>query len=243
LTERVSFRQINKKTGNRLRQQMVDEVTREPVESADKGRGYEYAKNAYIPVDDDELDAIAIESNHTIEIARSFRARKLTSAISTVRTTSPRTAKSGRTAFAVIREAMRGKGMVALARVVLAKRERVIIVQPWDKGLMGTTLRYPYEMRDAKEYFDDIPNLKVAPDMLKLPKHILKSKAADVPSQFVDHYEDAVVKMLKKKQAGLPVSRAQAARDRRTLSISWSPSPQHCPGKSCVRSEEVAQVH
>src|SRR5216110_2289050 len=67
-TEKVSFRQINKKTGHRLRQQLVDEVTREPVEGEDKGRGYEYAKNAYIPVDDDELDAIAIESNHTIEI-------------------------------------------------------------------------------------------------------------------------------------------------------------------------------
>ena len=73
-TERVSFRQINKKTGNRLRQQLVDEVTRELVEGPDKGRGYEYAKNAYIPVDDDELDAIAIESNHSIEIDYSFRA-------------------------------------------------------------------------------------------------------------------------------------------------------------------------
>jgi hypothetical protein len=80
------------------------------------------------------------------------------------------------------------------ARVVLAKRERVIMLKPWDKGLRGTTLRYPYEMRDAKEYFDDIPNLKVAPDMLKL----------------AEHYEDAVVKMLKKKQAGLPVSREHA---------------------------------
>ena len=67
-TERVSFRQINKQTGNRLRQQLVDEVTREPVEGADKGRGYEYAKNAYIPVDDDELDAIAIESARTIDL-------------------------------------------------------------------------------------------------------------------------------------------------------------------------------
>ncbi len=117
----------------------------------------------------------------------------------------------GHDAFAVIRESMRGKGMVALARVVLAKRERVIMLQPWDRGLMGTTLRYPYEMRDAKEYFDDIPNLKVAPDMLKLAEHILQSKAADFdPSHFIDHYEDAVVKMLKKKQAGLPVSREHA---------------------------------
>src|SRR6185437_990660 len=69
-TERVAFRQINRRTGNRLRQQLVDEVTREPVEGPDKGRGYEYARNAYIAVDDDELDAIAVESTHTIEIDR-----------------------------------------------------------------------------------------------------------------------------------------------------------------------------
>ena len=111
----------------------------------------------------------------------------------------------------MIREAMRGKDMVALGRVVLAKRERVIMLEPWEKGLMATTLRYPYEIRDAKEYFDDIPEVKVAPDMLKLAQHILQSKATDFdPSQFVDHYEEAVAAMLKKKQAGMPVSREHA---------------------------------
>ena len=96
-TERVSFRQINKKTGNRLRQQLVDEVTREPVEGEDKGRGYEYAKNADIPVDDDELDAIAIESNqHHRDRTPSSRASRSTSGIWTAPTTSCRTAKSGR---------------------------------------------------------------------------------------------------------------------------------------------------
>ena len=118
----------------------------------------------------------------------------------------------GQEAFAVIREAMRGKDMVALGRVVLARRERVIMLQAWDKGLMATTLRYPYEIRDTKEYFDDIPDVKVEPDMLKLAEHILQNKATDFdPSQFVDHYEEAVVEMLKKKQAGLPVSREHAA--------------------------------
>ena len=209
-TERVSFRQINKKTGNRLRQQLVDEVTREPVGNEDKGRGYEYSKNAYIPVDDDELDAIAIESNHTIEID-SFVPREQIDEryLDSPYYIAPND-QVGQEAFAVIREAMRGKGMVALARVVLAKRERVIMLHPWDKGLMGTTLRYPYEIKDAKEYFDDIPNVKVAPDMLKLAEHILQNKAAD-PSQFVDHYEDAVVEMLKKKQAGIPAPREHAA--------------------------------
>ena len=245
-TERVSFRQINKKTGNRLRQQLVDEVTREPVEGEDKGRGYEYAKNAYIPVDDDELDAIAIESNHTIEID-SFVPREQ---IDERYLDSPYyitpDGQVGQDAFAVIREAMRGKDMVALGRVVLAKRERVIMLQPWDKGLMATTLRYPYEIRDAKEYFDDIPDVKLEPDMLKLAEHILQSKATDFdPSQFVDHYEEAVVEMLKKKQAGMPVSREHAApRPQNVCEPHGRAPPQHCTGKSRIRSaEEGAQAH
>jgi len=210
-TERVSFRQISKKTGNRLRQQLVDEVTREPVEAEDKGRGYEYAKGAYIEVDDDELDAVAIESNHTIEID-SFvpRAQIDERYLDSPYYITPND-QVGQEAFAVIREAMRGKGMAALARVVLAKRERVIMLQPWDEGLMGTTLRYPYEIKDTKEYFDDIPAVKVAPDMRKLAEHILESKEADFnPSEFRDHYEEAVVDMLKKKQTGMPTPREQS---------------------------------
>ena len=107
----------------------------------------------------------------------------------------------------MIREAMRGKGMVALGRIVLAKRERVIMLQAWENGLMGTTLRYPYELRATKDYFGDIPDVKIPGEMLKLAEHILESKKADFnPSAFVDHYEEAVVAMLKKKQAGLPTT-------------------------------------
>ena len=209
-TERVSFRQINKKTGNRLRQQLVDEGTREPVEGEDKGRGYEYAKNAYLLVDDDELDALAIESKHTIEIDSFVPREQIDQRYVDVPYFITPDGQVGQDAFAVIREAGRGKDMVALGRVVLAKRERVIMLEPSGKGLTATTLRYPYEIRDAKEYFDDIPDVKVEPDMLKLAEHILQSKATDFdPSQFVDHYEEAVVALLKKKQAGLPVSRGR----------------------------------
>ncbi len=222
-TERVSFRQINKKTGNRLRQQLVDDVTREPVEGEDKGRGYEYSK---------KLDAIAIESNHTIEID-SFVPREQ---IDERYLDSPYyitpDGQVGQDAFAVIREAMHGKDMVALGRVVLAKRERVIVLQPWDKRLMATTLRYPYEIRDAKEYFDEIPDVKVEPDMLKLAQHILQSKATDFdPSQFVDHYEEAVVAMLKKKQAGITVSRERA-----------TPRPQNVVNLMDALRRSIAQV-
>src|SRR5437764_10148156 len=169
-------------------------------------------KNQYLLIEDDELDAVTIESNHTIEID-SFVPREQ---IDERHLDSPYyitpNEQVGQDAFAVIREAMRGKGMAALGRVVLGKRERAIMLQPWNKGLMGTTLRYPYEIRDAKEYFEDIPNVKLEPDMLKLAEQILQSKATDFdPSQFVEHYEEAVLEMLKKKQAGMPVSRELAA--------------------------------
>src|SRR5580698_6042437 len=106
---------------------------------------------------------------------------------------------------------MRGKGMVALGRVVLSKRERVIMLQPWDKGIMGTTVRYPYEVRDSKDYFYDIADVKVQPDLLQLAEHILKNKEARFdPAQFVDRYEQAVLEVLKTKQEGLPAERPVA---------------------------------
>jgi DNA end-binding protein Ku len=204
-SERVSFRQINRKTGNRLRQQLIDDVTREPVEAGEKGRGYEVAKNQYILIEDDELDTVAVESNHTIEIdsfvpRAEMDERYLDSPYYLVPDD-----RVGQEAFAVIRDAMRGKDMVALGRVVLAKRERVIMLQPWDKGLMGTTLRYAYEVRDTSDLFSGITDMKIAKDMLALAEHILETKAGEFdPENFHDRYEDAVVEMLRRKQAGMP---------------------------------------
>jgi DNA end-binding protein Ku len=211
-TERISFRQINRKTGNRLRQRLVDEVTREPVEGEHKGRGYECAKKTYIPVDDDELDALAVDSTHTIEIDSFVPRQQIDQRYLDNPYYITPDGQVGHEAFAVIREAMRGKGLVALGRVVLSKRERVITLEPWDKGLIGTTLRYPYELRDAKDYFDDIPEVPLEPEMLKLAEQILKGKTTDFdPSQFVDRHEEAVIELLKKKQAGIAVSRERTA--------------------------------
>ena len=204
--ERVAFRQINKKTGNRLRQQLVDEGTGEPIDSDDKGRGYEVDKGVYLQVEDEELDAIAIESSHTIEIdsfvpKSEVDERYIDSPYYLV----PEN-KVALEAFAVIRDAMLGKGMVALGRVVLSKRERVIMLQPRGKGLLGATLRYPYEIRDEAIYFGDIGEIKIPKDMLALAEHILESKAATFdPSQFHDRYEEAVVAMLNEKRAGMPI--------------------------------------
>jgi DNA end-binding protein Ku len=109
----------------------------------------------------------------------------------------------GQDAFAVIRDAMKGKDMVALGRVVMSKRERVIALEPHGKGLLGTTLHYPYEVRKSEEYFEDVPDVKVPGEMLELAEHILESKRADFdPSTFRDRYEEELTKLLKKKQVG-----------------------------------------
>ena len=233
-TERVSFRQINKKTGNRLRQQLVDEVTREPVEGENKGRGYEYAKNAYIPVDDDELDAIAIESTHTIEID-SFVPREQ---IDERYLDSPYYIKPndqvGQEAFAVIREAMRGKGMVALGRVVLAKRERVIMLEPWDNGLMGTTLRYPYEIRDAKEYFDDIPEREGRAGNAQAGRAHPAKQGGRLRSLAVRGSLRGSRRRNAQEETGRPagIARACSAPTAEFYEPHGRAPPQHCPGKA-----------
>jgi DNA end-binding protein Ku len=206
--ERVSFRQINKKTGNRLKQQLVDSQTGEPVEREDKGRGYEIGKNDFIQVEDAELEAIEIESTHTIEIDQFVPNAQIDKRYFDSPYYVAPTDKVGQDAFAVIREAMRGRDMVALGRVVVAKRERVIALEPYEKGLLGTTLRYVYEVRNAADYFEGIQDVKIPEEMLELAQHIVDTKAGNFnPATFVDHYEDALTELLKRKQAGLPQKR------------------------------------
>ena len=161
-TERVSFNRINKKTGNRLKQQLVDAETGEPVEKEDVGRGYEIGKGQYLQVEDEELEKIQIESTHTIEID-SFvpRAEIDDRYLDSPYYIAP-TDKVGQEAFAVIRDTIRDKGMVALGRVVLARREHVVMLEAFDKGLLATTLRYPYEVREASRLFRGRPRAEAA---------------------------------------------------------------------------------
>jgi DNA end-binding protein Ku len=111
--------------------------------------------------------------------------------------------KVGHDAFAVIRETIRNMDMVAIGRVVLTSREHIIALEPLDNGLMGTLLRYPYEVRDEKEYFDEIQDVKITKDMLDLAKHIVTQKAADFePEKFEDHYEAALADLINAKRNG-----------------------------------------
>jgi DNA end-binding protein Ku len=202
-SERVSFNRINKKTGHRLKQQLVDAETGQPVDKEDVGRGYEVGKGQYIQVEDTEIDSIKIESTHTIDIDRFVpRAEIDDRYLDTPYYIAP-TDQVGQEAFSVIRDAIREKSLVALARVVLSRREHVIMLEAFDKGLLGTTLRYAYEVRDKAGYFEDIPDLKLPTEMKELAGHIVSSKSGHFdPTQFQDHYENALVDLLRAKQAG-----------------------------------------
>jgi len=202
-SERVSFTRINKKSGNRLRQQLVDAETGVPVEKENIGRGYEIGKGQYLEVEDEELERIRIESSHTIAIDTFVPRSEIDDRyIDSPYYLAP-TDQVGQEAFVVIRDAIRDKGMVALGRVVLSRREHVMMLEAFDKGLLATTLRYPYEVRDQTPYFDDIADLKLPADMKELAAHIVDSKASHFdPSKFADHYETALVDLLRAKQAG-----------------------------------------
>ena len=118
--------------------------------------------------------------------------------------------KAGIDAFAVIRDAMKNKGRVALARIVLTNREHIIAIEPLGKGLLGITLRYPYEVRDEHEYFDDVKNPKISKDMVELASHILDSKAGHFDlSRYKDEYENALKTLVRRKAAGKPVQVAE----------------------------------
>ena len=168
LSEKVSFNRINRKTGNRLKQQNVDAETGEVVSRDDTVRGYEVAKGQYMIVEDVEIEGIQIESTRTIDIDRFVPKSELDERyIDSPYYIAPDGAV-GQEAFAVVRETIAELNMVALGRVVLARREHVIALEPKGRGLVGTTLRYPYEVRDEKPYFEDIPELKLPKEMLDL---------------------------------------------------------------------------
>lgn len=273
--ERMSFRQVNRQTGNRLRQQLVDSVTGEVVEAHDKGRGYEVGENQFLVVQDEELETARqearsrpfsgpstrvadtptpsvetrpstreapkpaelrkredappivpppspppprIENNRTIELDRFvLRGQIDPRYYNTPYYIAPRD-QVGQEAFAVIRDAMARKGLVGMGRVVLANRERPIMIEPRGNGLLGMTLRYAHEVRSETEYFADIPQLTLPDEMLNITEHILDTKREEFdPVYLEDRYRTVLVEKLREKQAQLPTRTVAAAPSRQNV--------------------------
>jgi DNA end-binding protein Ku len=259
--EKVSFRQVSRRTGHRLRHQLVDSVTGEVVESHDKGRGYEVGNNRFVMVEEEELQAaraaqpIAPTAAADLSVARASSAPPSKAAARHVveeeegdeleelsrplpvsqRPENTRTieiehfvprvqldpaffekpyfvtprGQVGQEAYAVIRDAMRGKEVMGIGYVTLSSRKRPIALEPLENGIRGITLRHIEDMRSPAEYFIDIPELQLPPEMLELAEHIVGTKARDFnPAFLTDHYRAALTELLKEKRAALPMPEA-----------------------------------
>src|ERR1700704_321712 len=202
-SEKISFNQINRNTGHRIKYMKVDADTGEEVSSEDIMKGYKVDTDTYIEISKDELDNIALESTRTIEIDQFVPKSEIDELYLVRPYYIVPDGKVGHDAYAVIRETIRSLDKVALSRVVLTNREHVIALEARDKGLMGMLLRYPYEVRNSAEYFDDIQDVKITKDMLDLAKHIVQQKSGHFdPAKFEDHYEAALTELINKKRNG-----------------------------------------
>jgi len=206
-SEKISFNQLNRQTGHRIKHMKVDADTGEEVPNEDIVKGYALDKDTFVEVSNEELDEVALESTRTIEIDE-FVDRNEIDPRYLIRPYYLRPdGKVGHDAFAVIRETIREMNKVAIGRVVLTNREHIIALEPLEKGLMGTLLRYPYEVRSEEEYFDEIQDVKVTKDMLDLARHIVNQKSGRFePDKFEDHYETALVELINQKRAGKPIT-------------------------------------
>ena len=144
---------------------------------ADIIKGYEVGKGDYIELDPEELEAVAIESKRTIDIDEFVPKDEIDELYLNSPYYIAPDGEVGQQAFTVIREAIRKEGMVAIGKVVFTSREHIIALEARGKGLLGVTLRYPYEVRNEADYFDDIPDEKIPKDMLDLASHIVKTKS------------------------------------------------------------------
>src|SRR6202048_293160 len=206
-SEKISFNQLNRKTGHRIKYAKVDADTGEEVANEDIVKGYALDKDTFVEVTKEELEDLALESTRTIEIDE-FVEREEIDPRYLIRPYYLRPdGKVGHDAFAVIRETIREMNKVAIGRVVLTTRERITALEPLEKGLVGTLLRYPYEVRSEEEYFDEIQDVKVTKDMLDLARHIVNQKSGRCdPEKCEDHYETALVDLITQRRAGKPIT-------------------------------------
>jgi DNA end-binding protein Ku len=204
----VHFNMINPATGNRIRMITVDAGTEEPVERKNLVKGYEIAKGEYVIVTQEEIDSVKLESTKTIEIDSFVPA----SGIDHLYWDNPYylvpDGKMAAEPFAVIREAMERAEQVALGRIVMSSRERLVAIEPRDRGLVATTLRSHEEVRAMKDYFADIPAIRPDPEMIAIASKIMAQKEAEFdPTEFKDHYEDALRELIERKQKGQKISK------------------------------------
>lgn len=209
---RIAFNTLNRKTGNRVRREFVDSETGDPVERDDQVKGYEIENGQYIILEPDEVAAAVPESDKTLKIDAFIPCNE----IDDVYFDKPyylAPDKMGTDAFVLLRDGMKKAKVAAIARTVLFRRMRTVLILPHGKGLIATTLNFDYEVRSSAEAFQELPDLKIEGEMLELAEHIIGTKKGSFDARtFEDRYETAVAELVKAKIEGrsLPKKKAPA---------------------------------
>lgn len=210
--EKVSFRILNRKTGNTVKRIYVDAETGKPLEEGDEIKGYEMSDGDFVHIEEEEIEAVQIESSHTMSLDGFVEKSSIEQIyLDTPYYVSPAD-KVSEEAFAVIRDAMAARKMAGLARIVLYQRERPAVIEPLGKGMVLTTLRYDDTVRRPSLVFEDITAAKTDKEMIDLAQHIIDGKKTKFdPSKFDDRYEDALLELIRARKAGKRAPRAKAA--------------------------------
>lgn len=211
-SEKISFRVLNRKTGNTVKRIYVDAETGKPIADGDEIKGYEVDDGEFVHIEEDEIEAVKIESSNMMSLDGFVDKSSIQQIyLDTPYYLAPAD-KVSEDAFAVIREAMTAKKKAGLARIVLYRRERPVVIEPLGKGMVLTTLRYDSSVRQADTVFDDIKQVKIDKEMIDLAEHIIDKKAAKFdPSGFDDKYEEALLELIRAKKAGRKAPKAKAA--------------------------------
>ena len=200
-SEKIRFHTLNRKTGNRVVSRYVDSVTRKPVDDEDEVRGYQRGEDDYVMLEEDELDDVALESTRTIDIETFVPSDE----ISWIWYDKPHYLlpddKVGEEAFAVIREAMSTNQVAGIARLVMYRRERAVLLEPRDRGIILWTLRYGDEVRDAADYFSGIGKERSEPDQLDLMKKYIKARTRKWDASLAeDPVQENLLEMIESKK-------------------------------------------
>ncbi|MGP2492993.1 MULTISPECIES: non-homologous end joining protein Ku [Phyllobacteriaceae] len=214
VSERISFHVVNRKTGNRVRREYADEQTGKVVERGDQVKGYETTKGQYLVLEPDEIAAVVPESDKTLKVEAFIPCNE----VDTVYFDKPYflapADEVAEEAFAVIREGLRDRNVVALARSVLFRRVRTLLIRPQAQGLTANTLHFDYEVRAADAAFADIPAMHIKGEMLDLARHIIETKAGKFdPAGFDDRYDAALAELVKAKMEGRKIEPPKRARE------------------------------
>lgn len=216
----VHFNLINPDTGNRIRMVTVDAGTEEPVDRKSLVKGYEVTKGEYITVTPEEIDSVRLESTKTIEIEKFVPQEEIDRLYWDNPYFMAPDGKMAAEPFQVIREAMKRSGQIAVGRLVMSQRERLVALEPRDKGIIATTLRSHDEVRSAKEYFSEIHDGKPDKEMITIAEKIIHQKMADFdPSEFNDRYEDALRDLIKQKQKGHKITKVEEPEETNVIDL------------------------